>query len=451
MGLPIGKVAGLLFGKGLGIIKVKPQKLHGINPVLIYQKTGKAFELPRFCTEEMQTALKMNKTAIKQVKTPSVKSYPEADAVDLKRLTSTSIEDSYSRVEWTNPKDGKVYNLLKQGETKDGKVIVRILNANGGFVKEAVLTPKIIGIPDNYTTTFGSLGLTHGDMVNIFAKRSNPFASYLPFDITKSSITQRKELEEVFDYVNKGGKLDYLSCSYAGPVYIKKRINFREMGLMQLVEDGRYDILSKKGTRVLLSAGNAPANELSDAGKISNNILILNSRAEGVGSLNPETAKLSAFSLSRNSNLTQHYEAGEFLPSLTPDGINLTGLPGTDMAFISGKMKTCASNPLLNKSQERVQHLLNAINGRLNDIQKEIRGLFAAKKPFSEIMKEKALLEEQKMLYEQRKRKLFDYANNLRVVDGKYQYPFDRLTGTSLSTPIRTAKLALNDMMEGVI
>lgn len=99
MGLPIGKAAGLLLGKGLGIIKVKPQKLHGINPVLVYPKTGKSFELPRFCTEEMQTALKMNKTAIKQVKTPSVKSYPEADAVDLKRLTSTSIEDSYSRVE----------------------------------------------------------------------------------------------------------------------------------------------------------------------------------------------------------------------------------------------------------------------------------------------------------------------------------------------------------------
>ena len=452
MGLPIGKAAGLLFGKGLGIIKVKPQKLHGINPVLVYPKNGKSFELPRFCTEEMQTALKMNKTAIKQVKTPSVKFYPEADAVDLKRLTSTSIEDSYSRVEWTNPKDGKVYNLLKQGETEDGKVIVRILNENGGFIKEARLTPKVIGIPDNYTTTFGDLGLTHGEMTNIFAKRNNPFAKYVPFNISRQAIFQHRELDEIFEYVNKGGKLDYLSCSYGGKVYLKKKISLLDPNMKQLLEEQQgYDRLAQNGTRILNAAGNASLAESGKSGGLACDILTTNSKAEGVGSLNPATGKISDFSLSRNSNLTQHYEVGEFMPSLTPDGVNITGLAGTDMGFVSSSLRRKAANPLLGKSVDKVQHLSYTIDSRLRDIQTQIWKLFKSGKSADEIMKEKALLEEQKMLYSQRKRKLFDYANELRVIDGKYQVPFDKLTGTSISTPVRTAKLALNDMMEGVI
>ena len=252
--------------------------------------------------------------------------------------------------------------------------------------------------------------------------------------------------------MNKGGKLDYLSCSYGGKVYLKKKISLLDPNMKQLLEEQQgYDRLAQNGTRILNAAGNASLAESGKSGGLACDILTTNSKAEGVGSLNPATGKISDFSLSRNSNLTQHYEVGEFMPSLTPDGVNITGLAGTDMGFVSSSLRHKAANPLLGKSVDKVQHLSYTIDSRLRDIQTQIWKLFKSGKSADEIMKEKALLEEQKMLYSQRKRKLFDYANELRVIDGKYQVPFDKLTGTSISTPVRTAKLALNDMMEGVI
>lgn len=91
----------------------------------------------------------MNKIASRQIKSPITSNFSKATAEDLRRLTSTSIEDSYSRVQWTNPKDGKIYNLLKQGETEDGKILVRILDQDGAFVKETTIMPKEIAILDN--------------------------------------------------------------------------------------------------------------------------------------------------------------------------------------------------------------------------------------------------------------------------------------------------------------
>ena len=202
MGLSIQKCVKLFVGKGGSVLRPKVQKFHGINPVLTYSKTGKSFELPRFCTEEMKTALNMNKNVIRQVKKPLVRNYSAATPEDLKRLTSTSIEDSFSRVEWVNPKDGKVYNILKQGETNSGNVSVRILDENGGFIKDAELTPKVIGIPDNYSDVVSSLGLSHGVMVTTFARRNNPFAKYVPFSITRNEIVDFKELDNVFEYIN---------------------------------------------------------------------------------------------------------------------------------------------------------------------------------------------------------------------------------------------------------
>ncbi len=450
MGLSIQKCVKLFVGKGGSVLRTKPQKFHGLNPVLTYPRTGLSLELPRFCTEEMKTALKMNKNAIRQVKQPLVRNYSAACPEDLKRLTSTSIEDSFSRVEWVNPKDGKLYNILKQGETNNGNVLVRILDESGGFIKEAELTPKVIGIPDNYSDIVGSLGLSHGEMVTTFARRNNPFAKYVPFSITRDEISNFKELDNVFDYIKNGGKLDYLSCSYGTDVYSKKKLTAEYMKFF--ADKQIYDRLSsQQGTRILSAASNSSPETLSQVNSISNNILVLNSKVEGVGALSPKTGKISDFSLSRNSNLTQHYELGEFQPTLTKDGINLTGLPGTDIGFLSKKMQDVATNPLIGKSTDKVKHLLDAINGRLQDIQKEVFGLFGSKRPFPEIMKEKELLEKQKLLYTQRSRRIFDYMSQLRVEDGKYQVPLEKITGTSLSAPIRVAKLALNDMLEGVI
>lgn len=404
----------------------------------------------RFVSEEMKTARAMNKIATMQVKAPHVpRTYAQASAEDLKRLTSTTIEDSFSRVEWVNPKDGKVYNILKQGETKDGKVAVRILNENGGFVKEAELTPKVIGIPDTYIDSC-EFGLSHGELVELFAKRNNPFARYFRFEVTDGTQCSEKKLDQVLDYIKTHGKLDYLSCSFGQSVAVQKKITPANHFMRQVLEEQSVlDKIKKSGTRVLCAADNA--SNVSEAKSLSNRLLVINQGAEGVGSLNPKTGKISDFSCSRNSSLTQHYEVGEFTPTLTPNGVNITGLSGTDIPFSSKRIDSLRENPLLNKSQKRVEQLKDAIDERIKELQLAKINLFKQKKPMPEILKEKRKLEEQSCIYSARRKKLFDYIGNLTVVDGKYQAPFNQFFGTSFATPARTAKLALNDMLEGIL
>ena len=118
------------------ILETKPSIFHGINPTISYPSSGKVYELPRFCTQEMQQARKLNQIAIKQAKQPISTTFSKATADDLRRLTSETFEDSFSRVRWTNPRDGKVYYLLKQSETGDGNILVRILDHEGAFINK---------------------------------------------------------------------------------------------------------------------------------------------------------------------------------------------------------------------------------------------------------------------------------------------------------------------------
>ena len=82
-------------------------------------------ELPRFSSPEMVMARTLNKIAIKRTITPKTFTFSKATPQDLKRLTSNTIADSYSRVTWTNPKDGKVYHILKESELTDGNIAVQ--------------------------------------------------------------------------------------------------------------------------------------------------------------------------------------------------------------------------------------------------------------------------------------------------------------------------------------
>ena len=446
----VKKIPGLIEGsRKIGHIRLSP---HATKTFTEYKPVHEHVHFSMSGSEEMKTARAMNRNALREIKSPVARSYSEATAEDLKRLTSTTIEDSYSRAVWTNPKDGKVYNILKQGETKDGKIAVRILNENGGFVKEAELSPKIIGIPDNYTGEALEFGLPHGAITTIFAKRANPFAKYVPFAVTKEQMAQQKELEGIWDYLNNGGKLDYLSCSYSANVYSKRKIQPTTPHLQKMLEDQRiYDRLTERVPRIFCAASNTSTKSAEIAKEFSSDLLVLNQKVEGVGALNPKTGKISDFSCSRNSSLTQHYEVGEFTPRITPHGINITGTSGTDIEFPSKELAEKAKNPLINKTTERIQQLLDAINDRVRDFQKAKAKLFTSGKPITEVLKEKALLEQQQMIYSNKRRKVFDYMSQLKVVDGKYQIPFEDIIGTSVATPVRTAKIALNDMLEGIL
>ena len=409
-------------GNRKSLLLREPSIFHGINPTLTYSPNGKTIALPRFCTVEMNQARKMNQIATNQIKTSVQKLYPKASAEDLKRLTSETIEDSYSRVQWTNPKDNKVYNLLKQDTTKDGNVLIRILDQDGKFLKEATIKPKEIAIIDNsygsafelpYGVDAANLPielneLSHAKAVEIFAKRSNPFAKYTIFEAgiqNGSSCIDNNKLINHMKNLQQGKRYDYINCSLGSETSNLKEACepiFKEIG-------AEVDKLhSTQGSRILFASGN------SDGGifhsKTTNRYLINSKTSEGVGSLNNQ-GRISDFSSSRNSSFCQHYEKGEFIVTKNTYGINITGQPGTDIVFSE-------KNPF--------------IGMKLRDILKK-----CDEKP-----------------------ELWKYMKNLSFKNGGESYddiaelffpPNMRIEGTSFATPIRTAKLALNDMMQGIL
>lgn len=435
------------------ILEIKPFEIHGINPYLYYEKTGKSFELPRFSSVEMQQSRVMNKIAIRQIKTPVNRKYEKATAQDYKRLTSETIEDTYSRAEWTNPKDGKTYNLIKQGMTDDGKIKVRILDAEGAFIKEAELTPKNIIILDNFQEQTRFFDLSHGDLVSVYARRYNPFANYIKIQKDLTNFDLQADVNAVREAIKREGKADYISFSYSvnvkGIVPHKVKISRLPDRMQKLIKQDSSRLDNIKDARILCSAGNAKSQE--SAKNITNHLLVSQERVEGVGSLSNTTGKISGFSSSRNSELTQHYELGEFVPRMTPHGLNITGLKGTDIEINPKLLEAYRHNPLVGKSVQRVDKLIRCIDSEINELRKESLLLFKQKKNISEVLKEKQKIDKKIMMYEQRKKKLLDFTNQLFRIDGRYEISPEKITGTSFSTPIRSAKLALNDMMEGIL
>ena len=130
--------------------------LNGISPIFafsrIYEKGMERLDYiyPIYSTKSMQEARQMNRIAIMQAKHPVEYTYTKATKEDLIRLTSEEAEYTTSRVTWTNPKDGNVYHILKERTTKDGNIIVRILDKDGAFLKEAEIKPKTILVIDKF-------------------------------------------------------------------------------------------------------------------------------------------------------------------------------------------------------------------------------------------------------------------------------------------------------------
>ena len=343
-------------------------------------------------------AVQLNKIAIRQAKAGKVERiYPKASPQDLKRLTSETIEDSFSRVEWTNPKDGKIYNLLKQGQTEDGNIIIRILDEEGAFIKEAQIKPKQIAILD----IFGTDRLRHGDRVMTYAKRHNPFATYTKLEY--EDMSDKKAINACINAL-KNNHFDYINFSSGNAIRLYDVTNFlkqlspKELSKIGIsrsmqknlqvnkvkIEDLRnyyikalqeypqlrssedelvllLDSLCANDTRVLVACGN-------DYGYQVNKYLYTGENLEGVASLSAN-GKLSAFSSSKQKGYIKHCEVGEYRIQETPFGYNFTGIKGTDA------QKT--------------------------------------KLPYDDVG--------------------------------------DKSDGTSFATPVRTAKLALNEMLEGIL
>ncbi|MDR1168992.1 MAG: hypothetical protein LBK53_08935 [Heliobacteriaceae bacterium] len=382
----------------------------------------------------------MNQIAIRQAKNPIKYEFPKATAEDLRRLTSESIENSYKRVAWTNPKDGKVYHLLEQARTDDGKVLVRILDHEGAFVKEAALTPKKVVIIDDYSAKLNGVLIankefSHGELVETYFTRNNPFAQletisvdlfYNPkFDPLKHN------LRKLSRRLNNGETFDYLSISIGN----KQKVNDLQLTKQTLSNMKIYNRISGKGVRILKSGGN---NEKDSCDAI----FAAAKQIEGVGSLSFK-GKVSNFSSSRK--FSQHFEKGEYGVVCTSGGINITGLPGTDI-----RSTFSSNNRFLGKTKLEVENHAKELDEQIENLQKSSTKIFRqARQETGEtrkLLEEKAfaLQDKEKILSTQRIKIDKDFNEYINL--GGYN-----IDGTSFSTPTRTAKLALNDMMEGVV
>lgn len=362
------------------ILQTKSQKIHGVNSSVTYPRTGKSFDLPRFSSVEMQQARIMNKIAIKDeyiIRSKKALSSTKILPEDLKRLESTAIEDTYKRAFWINPKDNKAYHLLDNGRTKDGLQKLRILDENGVFVKNATVKPKTVILSDlndaiciGVNNNYGKVDITHTDIINIVARRYNPFAKYKNVIWQDAQNSPNREyFKKIYDSIDKDTSC--ISASFGMDAIDKEWFRTKGKKICDVLEDwikkddSLLDILKllkkiSNKTRVLISAGNR--------GCCSINTFLVSSGAEGVGGLN-SLHKVHINSGSKNSLFTQHYETFEFPIKLTGEGINITGLHGTDFA-------ASVNSPIMSNSN---------------------------------------------------------------------------IAGTSFSTPVRAAKLALNEMMDGVL
>lgn len=408
----------------------------------VSEKIASSPDLPRFSSPEMVMARTLNKIALRDIKNPKTFKFPKATKEDLKRLTSSTIEDSYNRVTWTNPKDNQIYHILKEKELDNGNISVRILKEDGSFFKNAEVKPKRLVIIDNFENKSQSYGLTHGELVSTFAKRHNPFAKVETINVGRTFPNVSKYIEAVETLNNRvrnGEQIDFVSCSNGSICYTTdKRLRDMPSNLESISN------LASGKTRVLYSAGNS----INDATQTANSVLLMTRQVEGVGSISPMTHKISDFSASRNSYFTQHYECGEYHIRPTANGANITGLSGTDLVINDNYFKEhIQHNPVVGKSKERVDKCMNKIKEEINNVYKEKSNIFKGGRiDFVKLRK----LEERLSTLERRKIKLGNYCIDAKLENGTYEAPAN-VVGTSFSTPIRAAKLSLNEMFKDII
>lgn len=350
---------------------IPKHNIRGINPKLIYPKTGKSFDLPRFISPEMKEARAMNKIAKhNDYIFYSNRIPPKATPEDIIKLTDDNY--TYKRAVWINPKDSKPYYLLENGEEPNGNINLKILNKDGEFVKNTQVKPREIILTDldkglKINTEILGYNFNHTDFITILATRFNPFANYQIFHINNDS-----DISKLKKYIKP--ETSCISCSY-GVYHYKsdiaktgKEIQNKLLSELKKHEPNEISLLENlkelsKKTRILTSSGNDGKDKVAG--------LVLKTGFEGVGGLDHK-GLVDSNSSSRNSLFTQHYEPYNFNIIKTENGINISGLKGSDI--------------------------------------------------------------------------ILDCEQNIPL--GKY---LGSIRGTSYSTPIRAAKIALNEMMNGIL
>lgn len=314
--------------KTIEIFKPVIKEIHGINPRGKNETTGVFEDLPRFCSVEMQQARNMNKVAKRNLYQIYSNRVPKnATAGDIERLTAMDYDSSQMRAVWINPKDFKPYYLLKEN-TADNVHELKILNSDGVHIKDVEVKPKeviLCDLSEGDKTITPILGhnFNHSDLMGSVASSYNPFANYsiYKFNNDDEILELVKDLPENVSCVAMSFGT-FLPMNFDRPgKEIEKNIC---KNLKKCSGEKKFLAELKKlsnATRVLMCAGN-DGNEL--------NTFLLKTGFEGVGGLN-KLGMVDQLSGSKSSYFTQHYEPFVYPIKTTADGVNITGLRGTDI------------------------------------------------------------------------------------------------------------------------
>ena len=443
---------------------VQIQKNCRVNPIQKNIVTGEIIALPRFNTPEMRVARRMNQEALKQIKKAKSLQYSKATAEDLQRLIDTSIEASSRRTFYTNINTGINYNLLLEETTEDGLRVLKVLGEDGQFIKKVKIKPKKIIIIDDFTNKkaeFAGIPLSHGQEVEIFMRRFNPFSDIECVDVGKvpDPVYTEDILNAVGPYINKA---DYISISMGG----EHIINFENINKIKKFKlESDIIRLPEIKTRIFFSAGNKGSQYLNEYLVIPN--------VEGVGSLSKKGA-VSDFSASRNSMFTQHYELGEYQCTATDYGFSFfdgksTELPLTHSLSNYHKYHNKVPNIATHEDLIQIESLIKARASLEVYLNENCKKMSSEK---VENLKKKICEIEYQIQNQIRKFddqcKVIKEGEIYRSVGNKYGHDFDcefildknghllhrnakELNGTSLATPIRVAKISLQESLNGLL
>ena len=459
-------------------------KSRGANPVY-FGKNGTIEKKDPARTSKCKNvdwSAKTNVYVYHSIKNLHPESFSRAKDKDLEILNDKSYSAPSKRVKWFNPKDCRVYHLIKKSQDDDGKIILRVLDEQGGFLKEAKIVPRTIVIADKFTnehkipaagnfTTTQIPNISHGQMVSRFAFVTNPFARYIFADIGQHG-NPYYVMQKVYEEANIKN-IDIVNFSWADLIPVEFYDDFYGKNLNQFpkiayriiteefggekeakemfcsIEDNTKIIkdinnLTSSGVKVFISAGNSGNGDF--------NFALLAKDAQGVGALN-ERGGFSEFNSSRIRRLTAHFEQGEYEIKRTKDGINYTGGDYTDYY--------CSIDKIFYLSGHKLQrHLI-----RNEDFNRLMKYKKSQSREFSEffanlVMKNtvisgrqacKLFNDTQNRAYDDIYVSLGDWIPYKLNMQNELMPYFEKIRGTSYSTPVRAARFALNESMKGII
>ena len=276
---------------------------------------------------------------------------------------------------------------------------MRILDEEGAFVKEAKITPKKIAILDD----FGIDRYEHGEQVLTYAKRHNPFAIYTKLehsDLPKKINDLIKTLEN--------NQYDYINFSSGKPIRINDVVNMlKQLSPKELAKIGLNKKMQKN-----LNLDKRKIEELRD--------FYIKALREY-----PELSKSNA-----------ENELILYLDDLCTKNTRVLVASGNHLGFGFLNNKYL----YIGKNLEGVGSLSS--EGRISHFSSSRNKGYTKHYEVSE-----SQLRETPYGY--------NFTGKAGTDSTKSELPYcyegEKFEGTSFATPIRTAKLALNDMMEGIL